>query len=179
MYAAPIDNATNEREVPGASMICLSCHDATQAPGIAGGSNDHPIGIPYAGAAGIDVGGVWQRATIDEQVRAHRRRVTTGSTDGARIFGRGGFRPPSQTVIDERIVWWIPTSANSARRARSDLPLYGSAESSAETVSGPTDATVAVPTIECGTCHDPHTTTPMFLRIPNAGSRLCLSCHDI
>jgi predicted CXXCH cytochrome family protein len=35
-----------------------------------------------------------------------------------------------------------------------------------------------VPFIECSSCHDPHTTNPLFLRVSNEGSRLCLTCHD-
>lgn len=32
--------------------------------------------------------------------------------------------------------------------------------------------------VECATCHDPHlTTNGKFLRISNAGSAVCLSCH--
>jgi predicted CXXCH cytochrome family protein len=175
MYAGPMNVTTGGAEIPGGSMICLSCHDASQAPGIAGGASDHPFGVPYAGTSGFGVGGLWQSATIDEQIRAHQRRVTTGSATSAGIGGRGGFRPPSQSVIDQRTVWWIPTSGGSTRRTRNDLPLYGGIE----TGSGPADTAIAVPTIECGTCHDPHTSTPMFLRIPNAGARLCLSCHDL
>lgn len=173
-YAAPLDAAPDGPEIPGASMICLSCHDATQAPGITGGASDHPIGVPYAGASGVDTGGVWQPATIGEQERAHRRDAS-GATPSPRIVGRGGFRPPSRSVIDQREVWWVPTSPNSARRTRSDLPLYGAVTAGVE----PFDATLATPTVECGTCHDPHAPTAMFLRVPNAGSRLCLSCHDI
>lgn len=173
-YAAPMSEVPSGPEIAGASMICLSCHDATQAPGITGGASDHPIGIPYAGASGLDTGGVWQPATIGEQGRAHRRDAT-GAAPSPRIVGRSGFRPPSRSVIDQREAWWVPTSPNSARRTRSDLPLYGSVASGA----GPFDATLAAPTVECGTCHDPHAPTAMFLRVPNAGSRLCLSCHDI
>lgn len=33
-------------------------------------------------------------------------------------------------------------------------------------------------TVQCATCHNPHTPTPdPFLRVSNAGSDLCLSCH--
>jgi predicted CXXCH cytochrome family protein len=32
--------------------------------------------------------------------------------------------------------------------------------------------------VECATCHDPHgTPNPYFLRLPLAGSQLCLGCH--
>lgn len=34
--------------------------------------------------------------------------------------------------------------------------------------------------VQCGTCHDPHdgSVGNAFLRIDNAGSRLCLTCHN-
>jgi len=33
--------------------------------------------------------------------------------------------------------------------------------------------------LECATCHDPHDPTyPPFLRVSNAGSTLCLACHQ-
>lgn len=31
--------------------------------------------------------------------------------------------------------------------------------------------------VECGTCHDPHSTAVNFLRIANDGSALCTTCH--
>jgi predicted CXXCH cytochrome family protein len=31
--------------------------------------------------------------------------------------------------------------------------------------------------MECGTCHDAHTTAARFLRSPNTNSALCLACH--
>lgn len=173
-YAAPMNDAPSGPEIPGASMICLSCHDATQAPGITGGAGDHPIGIPYAGASGVDTGGVWQPATISEQERAHRRDRAASPTVRSRIVGRNGFRPPSRSVIDQREVWWVATSPSFGRRTRADLPLYGTYGMSATMAV----ESVSAPTVECGTCHDPHNSSPMFLRISNAGSRLCLSCHD-
>ena len=34
------------------------------------------------------------------------------------------------------------------------------------------------PYVECASCHDPHqAANPTFLRIPNTGSQLCLTCH--
>ncbi|WP_456400585.1 cytochrome c3 family protein [Persephonella sp.] len=33
--------------------------------------------------------------------------------------------------------------------------------------------------IQCGSCHDPHTTNPIFLRYPNRGSMFCMGCHDL
>jgi predicted CXXCH cytochrome family protein len=36
---------------------------------------------------------------------------------------------------------------------------------------------VGTGTVECATCHNPHTANETFLRIPNGGSALCLTCH--
>ena len=34
--------------------------------------------------------------------------------------------------------------------------------------------------VECASCHDPHSCdTPLFLRISNDRSALCLACHDM
>lgn len=32
--------------------------------------------------------------------------------------------------------------------------------------------------VQCATCHNPHTENATFLRIDNAGSALCLTCHN-
>lgn len=34
------------------------------------------------------------------------------------------------------------------------------------------------PTVECGSCHDPHSANARFLRIANTGSALCTTCHQ-
>jgi predicted CXXCH cytochrome family protein len=31
--------------------------------------------------------------------------------------------------------------------------------------------------VECGSCHDSHTTAAAMLRVPNTNSQLCLACH--
>jgi predicted CXXCH cytochrome family protein len=31
--------------------------------------------------------------------------------------------------------------------------------------------------VECGSCHDSHTTAAAFLRVPNTNSQMCLACH--
>ncbi|HET8542448.1 MAG TPA: cytochrome c3 family protein [Anaeromyxobacter sp.] len=42
----------------------------------------------------------------------------------------------------------------------------------------PLYTTAAATKMECGTCHDPHLTTyGRFLRVSNASSALCTSCH--
>ncbi len=153
----------------GASLLCMSCHDASQAPVVGGSPNDHPVGIGYAGIPGPQspLPSLQQPRTVDTTLPAHdlpdRRPPGTSAV--------AGFRAASRGVINERAAWWIATSPNSARRTRNDLPLF-TADGEASTLQS------AAPTVECATCHDPHNDNPMFLRISNEGSRLCLSCHD-
>ncbi|MBK3332775.1 hypothetical protein GWK41_06805 [Persephonella atlantica] len=33
--------------------------------------------------------------------------------------------------------------------------------------------------LQCASCHDPHTTNPLFLRSKNRGSKLCTGCHAL
>lgn len=42
----------------------------------------------------------------------------------------------------------------------------------------PNGAGADVPLIECGTCHDPHSPNPLFLRLAAQRGTLCLSCHN-
>lgn len=67
------------------------------------------------------------------------------------IEGRGGMRAKTTTLTD----WVGATDITSLLR-------------------GP-----AKDRVECGSCHDPHTSAnARFLRVSNAGSALCLGCHN-
>jgi hypothetical protein len=180
------------------SLACLSCHDGTQAmdniinaPGsggiVADGggnggraftwtgagvnaagnltspaglvgtdlSNDHPIGIQFCG------GGLTGTGTT----------VTGTCRDG-------DFLLPQTQTINANQVFWIETGG--AGKQRTDLPLY----------VRPGETVATGPLVECGSCHDPHVSTGQagptgtgrvagetFLRISNANSALCTSCH--
>ncbi len=138
------------------SVACLSCHDANQAFSAARLTFDHPFGVPYRG--------------LPRRLPAQQRRGDGEQPSQAakRASGVVGFRQAVSGVMDNRTVWWVPTSGNRTQRGRSDIPLYSRREASAEEVAY----------IECGSCHDPHSSNKLFLRVPNEGSRLCLSCHD-
>lgn len=174
------------------SLACLSCHDGVSAldnvvnapgPGLwtpttganmpwswAGGSdtmpsgitqigtdltNDHPVGMNYCGysAADTTTGALTCRDTDFHN--------TTGSNSNVKFDSA-------------KVVWWVqtPPGASNPARDKRDLPLYTR-----------TIASVQGPTVECQSCHDPHvsstngTSGETFLRIPNTGSQICLSCH--
>ncbi len=180
-----------EAPVGSVSVACLSCHDGTQAMdvvvnlpgsygynvagteidggaiGVMGGApvrnlgtdltNDHPISIQYAGG-GCD--------EFDAD----------GTCPGP--LGDPDFNLPEKTTINGAPVWWVDTSIGVAGvREKTDLTLYARND-----VVG-SGGTVE-PTVECGSCHDPHdgqnTGGPgsvQFLRISNAGSEVCVTCH--
>jgi predicted CXXCH cytochrome family protein len=169
--------------VGSVSIACLSCHDGVTAlnavinapgSGLSGNAtwqagtwtrgastiqpgitqigtdlrNDHPIGIQYAG----------------------------GGYSTATLTGPGvdpDFRPASNALIGSTRVWWVDGGATGAgTREKSDMLLYTRAAGS---YSGQTNPE---PFVECASCHDPHqANNPTFLRRPNAGSDLCLTCH--
>lgn len=140
------------------SIACLSCHDSSQAFGIAGGSLDHPFAVPYRGALSPEA-----RRRAREQARKAGRLINQGQharTDG--------FREASRGVIDNRPVWWVSRGAPSALRGRLDVPLY---------VRIDEEDQIEVPFVECASCHDPHSVRTMFLRVDADSSDLCMTCH--
>ncbi len=182
--------------VGSVSIACLSCHDGTQAmntmlnaPGsgnydpvngvtLAGtwtgpagtatpvGSlnyatasivnigtdlrNDHPVGIEYGGGglSAATQGGAATGAVVDPD-----------------------FFTPTDTLAGSTRVWYVDTGG--AGRQKTDIALY---------TRGPTDHGLGAgfrPFVECASCHDPHTDAqPTFLRTSNAGSAVCLACHN-
>jgi predicted CXXCH cytochrome family protein len=177
--------------VGSVSIACLSCHDGTQAmstvinapgSGSAGDANwnnlalwsgadqlsgkminttttlsmlgtdlrnDHPVGIQYGG------GGISATAPT----------AATNDPD---------FKAPKNTTMNGTVVWWLDTEAvPNGTRQKTDMILYTRAAG-----AGYTGQTAAEPFVECASCHDPHTNAnPTFLRVSNAGSAVCLSCH--
>jgi predicted CXXCH cytochrome family protein len=94
-----------------------------------------------------------------------------GATPGVRrarsLLTFEDFRLPSTAMVDSRSVWWVSANGITARRTRQDLPLY------VRNIGG-----TEVPHVECSSCHDPHSPNPLFLRLVNEQSVLCLTCHD-
>jgi len=171
------------------SLACLSCHDGTQAmntmsntpgsghnsDGKASGTwnvtgarntngqltgianllgdsknlqNDHPIGIRYAGGFAY----------------------TSGAASVANTaFADKEFRDVRQASINNAPVWFVePKTGASANTARdkNDIQLYTRAYNSGYQ-----------PYVECASCHDPHSSAELFMRVPVAGSEICLTCH--
>lgn len=141
------------------SIACLSCHDSTQAFGVAGGSLDHPFAVPYRGALTPEA-----RRLAREQARKAGRLINQGRA----VKFDDEFREASRGIIDNRPVWWVSRGGPSAQRGRLDVPLY---------VRIDEEDQAEIPFVECASCHDPHSVRPMFLRVEANASELCLTCH--
>lgn len=142
------------------SVACLACHDSNQAFAVTALSFDHPFGVPYRGA----LASARPAGAVLEKVTASPRPLR---------FGEGAvepeFRPAFEGTVDGRKIFWASTQTNSYRRGKTDLPLYGRHDEEGGEI---------VPYVECTSCHDPHSSNPLFLRISNSGNQLCLTCHD-
>jgi predicted CXXCH cytochrome family protein len=150
--------------VGSVSVACLSCHDSVQAFAVnQGSSSDHPFGVPYRGLSRLGESGSQFRDRV----------MSTQSDIPARMAGyvrdESEFRPARSGVVNKRQVWWAAVS-DTGQRTKSDLPLY---PRKVDGVAGYEQ----VPFVECTSCHDPHSSRPVFLRTDNDQSKLCMTCH--
>ena len=141
------------------SIACLSCHDSSQAFGIAGGSLDHPFAVPYRGAL---------TSEARQRAREVAKRAGRLIHQGEHVRNNEDFRQASRGIVDERPVWWVSKSGPTAQRGRLDVPLY---------VRIDEDDQSETPFVECASCHDPHSVRPQFLRTESSASDLCMTCH--
>jgi predicted CXXCH cytochrome family protein len=183
--------------VGSVSIACLSCHDGTQAmdnmlnkPGTGGynaaGSslggtwtgaatmtgtpipvlgtdlrNDHPIGIQYCGG-GLTGSGTTVSGTCNDSD------FIGPSTRADSHFSNAVVKTKE---INASPVFWVETGTVNTTREKTDISLYTRAFTAA-----------TGPSVECGSCHDPHVDSKgsdniMFMRVTTAGSAICLSCH--
>jgi hypothetical protein len=179
------------------SLACLSCHDGAQAmdnminaPGSGGldstGGGAGGRNLVWTGSPRIDAGGLGQMTGI----------AAVGSGGDLRndhpigIEYCGGFtagttcRDGDFRAVNSRNVaagngivtqYWVdtPNVGNATTRDRTDMWLYNRTFA----------AGAGRPSVECGTCHDPHVEAgqngagPTFLRVANVASAVCLACH--
>lgn len=177
---------------PGAnSLKCLSCHDGAQAMdnmiNAPGSSVIDPTG---GGAAGRGYPWVGNRQVNGKLINVNGSLVVLGPDlrcdhpigieycggpkDG--VIGtckNPYFVLPTAGNVGNMTTgpWWVdtPDGINGVREV-TDMPLYAAAS----------DRTAGIgPQVECGSCHDPHSTNGPFLRrrAGNKSSITCLSCH--
>lgn len=191
--ARATDGTSGTASIGSVSVACLSCHDGTQAmdniinaPGsglydaTGGGANgrDSATGTAWTwsqggeGFIGTAVTNLGTDLSNDHPIGIQYcggGQTTTAKT-GACVDG--DFYAPLNADINGTTVWWVDTDA-SGTRGKHDMILY---TRTFDTVTGPS--------VECASCHDPHvesfnaTNQVSFLRVSQANSGLCLSCHN-
>lgn len=164
--------------VGSVSLACLSCHDGTQAM-------DVMINEPGSGADTIPVftwiGGGQTGGQLSVGNIANLG--TDLSNDHPIGIEYGGFDPGGGQIDDDFVPvttgtiggatrYWVDSGAIAGERDKQDMVLYVR-----------DNGGIDEPFVECGSCHDPHAEEGIdgagatFLRIDNAGSAVCLSCH--
>jgi hypothetical protein len=183
--------------VGGISLACLSCHDGTQAM-------DNIINAPGSGGYDATGGGndgrnyTWSGTTVNAAGRLSSGIALIGtdlSNDhpigiqycGGGLSGNGNvvsgtckdgdFRSPSTGVINGNQIFWVDTgNTGGGTKERTDLPLYTRTTGNLG------------PLVEWASCHDPHVSAGQagpnglvagetFLRVSNASSAVCTTCH--
>lgn len=154
VYSSP----TMEATVPqpgGVSKNCLSCHDGTVTYASIVNNPSSGGGTPPA------FSGTGKMDTVTAAVPAGLG--TNLSNDHPIGFVYSTHRGTDAGLRTETISGSkVTVQATSPART---LPLYGT--------------TAGTATLECGSCHNPHSVSgvPMFLRVSNSNSELCFTCH--
>jgi predicted CXXCH cytochrome family protein len=141
--------------------------------------NDHPISMQYGGG-GLTIangGALTGVITVDPDFAQYNAgstggygtsaasTATTGTNAGVTGTATGAINV--KTLANGGSMFYIDTGT--AGYQANDFPLYTRNDG----VAGGDQ-----PMVECGTCHDPHSSNEIFLRLPsNEGSQVCLTCH--
>lgn len=175
-----------EAPVGSVSLACLSCHDGTQAMDVVingpGSGNYNPAGSEIDGTAigvmvGTPVPTLGTDLTDDHPVSiqyggggltaADPNGQATGPLDDP------DFNLPWRDTINNQPIWWVDSAIGTTGvRERTDMLLYTR-----------DDLGIQEPFVECGSCHDPHNASTQgpgsvaFLRVSNAASQVCTTCH--
>lgn len=173
VYTSPTLDATAAGGPTGTSLACLSCHDGTMAFDVLRTLSTS--------------NGVTSTSSTDETFHADDSGdSTTSSTTSLSTDLRNDHpisiryedaRSPSATD-QEGTAGFRPVVVDGEKKcvARSGITSCSDPEAlplASATPEGPADY------VQCTSCHDPHQEPdkPTFLRKPNTGSALCLTCH--
>ena len=168
-----VDQGEVAPRVPASSVACLSCHDGTQASEISArivrsAENWSPVAPLVDGAGGplptLSLASV-QGVDSSHPVGVRFRGIDQSVGREFRGFVAASLR---QATVNGQTQWWLDTeAAPNGLRDKTDIIFYTRQHKGRPQ-----------PFIECGSCHDPHSAANrVFLRVPNAGSRLCFACH--
>lgn len=177
------DGITGNPSIGSVSIACLSCHDGSlainaviNAPGsgltnatYSAGTWTAGTGTPVnaSGQFGAGIANLGKDLSNDHPIGIQYCGGGYNITSATGTCVDADFNAPSSAVIAGTRVFWVDTDATPATRTKVDLTLYNRDFGGAN----------LEPSVECASCHDPHSTNTTFLRKVNTGSQLCLSCH--
>lgn len=160
LYTSPNDSLNATVGQPdGVSLVCLSCHDGT---------------IAFDAIRNLPGSGGWDNSPA------------TNGTQTAWTFSNAGTGKVMPARTDTERITNIGTNLSD------DHPISMTYADAASPGSNTGDDTFAAGfqatplngvrlysgKVQCASCHDPHRSdTPTFLRVSQAGSGLCVSCH--
>lgn len=153
MYGTTIGGTTTDATPNSSSMACLSCHDGASALN----------SIVNMQGSGLVTGTITMNTTGNKMPTTSVANLDTNLTNDHPISIQ--YKAPN-----------ADTTKNPAGLKQTTITLTGwlGATDIAGLLRGP-----AKDRVECGSCHDPHTSAnARFLRASNAGSALCTGCHD-
>jgi predicted CXXCH cytochrome family protein len=163
------------------SRKCLGCHDGTIAVDSFGGhtgthgtmpagyvigaggdlTHDHPIDVLYNSSSNYQLtttdGGVTYKATWKSTARNNDPSTFTISGYTSQKWGAKTYSVTGLSAIG----FYTPSGAVTT-----------------VTDSSGNSATTAAKYVYCRSCHDPHNNLYSFMRVPNDGSQVCLTCHN-
>ncbi len=150
------DNAT----VNPSSMACLSCHDGVSAV-------NSVVNAPGAGLPTAD----------GDQF------IGTGAQTLVDLVGAGTASNIGTDLSNDHPVSIVYTEGAAGLRLKTfDISAWTGATTIQDVLRKGNDG---LDYVECGSCHDPHNgadtssaSSVAFLRVSNAGSALCLGCHE-
>jgi len=148
-------NMTVAAQPQGVSAACLSCHDGTLA-------FDQLINGPTLASGAYDVD-------------------PTGASRGWAFTGANSLSGRTATDLTQTLTNDHPISVTYDDTVDTGGPGGTSAFNTLASVQGSNVRLFGAGNnqVECGSCHDPHqTATVPFLRVSNAASALCTTCHN-
>ncbi|MBI5659057.1 MAG: cytochrome c3 family protein [Nitrosomonadales bacterium] len=163
------------------SLVCLSCHDGTQAM-------DNMINQPTtAGGAGYNATGARLAGTWYEGTNPAEGTKTLSGALNAPAYMELGTDLSNDHPVGIPYCGGNQTGLGKANCLDQDFnPVVQGANLTSYAVGTSTVikermrlySTNSTLTVECGSCHDPHNdTNKTFLRVNNLGSAVCLTCH--
>ena len=148
----------------GMSGACLSCHDGSIAVDVL-----------------LNLGGAAKVASTTFTRQAATALATYGTSGtGASNIMTGGIPFMGTDLRNDHPITIIYETARASTSAEFvTQALVGSRVTVGATLPLPLfGSATATATVECSSCHNPHNNTNgLFLRKPNTGSAICLSCH--